>query len=79
MDATDSSRQGNKTGSIRHWWGQSVRSAGGAGASPGSDGVRINGVRGDGVRGDRSVEHEERRPERYPVAGPSRRPSAPAP
>ena len=58
MDATDSSRQGNKTGSIRHWWGQSVRSAGGAGASPGSDGVRI-----DGVRGDRSVEHEARPPE----------------
>ena len=39
MDATDSSHQGNKTGLIRHLWGQPVISAGGVGAGPGSDGV----------------------------------------
>ena len=61
MDATDSSLQGNKTGSIRHWWGQSVRSAGGVGTGSGSDAARDDaarddGVRDDGVRGGRSVD-----------------------
>ena len=84
MDATDSSLQGNKTGSIRHWWGQSVRSAGGVGTGSGSDAARDNGVRGDGVRGGRSVEHEARPPGcgvRNAVSGwPSREPPGrPAP
>ena len=84
MDATDSSLQGNKTGSIRHWWGQSVRSAGGVGTGSGSDAVRDDGVRVDGVRGGRSVEHEARPPGcgvRNAVSGrPSREPlGRPAP
>ena len=79
MDATDSSLQGNKTGSIRHWWGQSVRSAGGVGTGSGSDAARV-----DGVRGGRSVEHEARPPGcgvRNAVSGrPSREPPGrPAP
>ena len=84
MDATDSSLQGNKTGSIRHWWGQSVRSAGGVGTGSGSDAARDDGVRVDGVRGGRSVEHEARPPGcgvRNAVSGrPSREPPGrPAP
>ncbi len=84
MDATDSSLQGNKTGSIRHWWGQSVRSAGGVGTGSGSDAMRDDGVRVDGVRSGRSVEHEARPPEcgvRNAVSGrPSREPPGrPAP
>ena len=94
MDATDSSRQGNKTGSVRHWWGHPVRSAGGVGTGLGSDGVRddgvrvdgvkVDGVRADGVRSGRSVEHEARSPEcgvRNAVSGrPSREPPGrPAP
>ena len=84
MDATDSSRQGNKTGSIRHWWGQSVRSASGVGTGSGSDAVRDDGVRVDGVRSGRSVEHEARPPGcgiRNAVSGrPSREPPGrPAP
>ena len=84
MDATDSSLQGNKTGSIRHWWGQSVRSAGGVGTGSGSDAMRDDGVRVDGVRSGRSVEHEARPPEcgvRNAVSGrPSREPTGrPAP
>ena len=84
MDATDSSLQDNKTGSIRHWWGQSVRSAGGVGTGSGYDAVRDDGVRVDGVRSGRSVEHEARPPEcgvRNAVSGrPSREPlGRPAP
>ena len=84
MDATDSSLQDNKTGSIRHWWGQSVRSAGGVGTGSGSDAARDDGVRVDGVRGGRSVEHEARPSEygvRNAVSGrPSREPPGrPAP
>ena len=84
MDATDSSLQGNKTGSIRHWWGQSVRSAGGVGTGSGFDAARDDGVRADGVRSGRSVEHEARSPEcgvRNAVSGrPSREPPGrPAP